>query len=45
MALIMQIYFGDPQVRVGVGSRGGENQDRRGEEALEETVGTEDELE
>ena len=45
VALIMQIYFGDPQVRGG-GRRGrGENQGRRGEKALEETVGTEDGLE
>ena len=43
VALIMQIYFGDPQVRGGREDRrgSGENQERRGEKALEEAVGTE----
>ena len=47
VALIMQIYFGDPQVRGGGEDRrgSGENQERWGEEALEEAVGTEDGLE
>ena len=41
VALIMQIYFGDPQVRRKWRGRG-ENLGRRGEEALKETLVTED---